>query len=121
MLKKIVYMLVAGLVVMVMTVPGLTLLRAEDEVPRGKTTSVFKVEGMTCGGCEVGVRLSVKKLDGVEEVEASYEEGRATVTYDAAKVTPEQIVAAIEELGYTAELLDPAEAERSGSRGRPAG
>lgn len=74
----------------------------------GKTTpvtAIFKVEGMTCGGCEAGVRMKVKKLDGVEEVEASYEKKRARVTYDPKVVTPQRIIAAIEELGYAAELV----------------
>lgn len=73
-------------------------------------TSVFRVEGMTCGGCEVGVKMRVEKLDGVTAVDASYEDGTATVTYDPEKVTPEVIVEAIETLGYRAELaeeLDP--------------
>lgn len=68
-------------------------------------TSTFKVEGMTCGGCEAGVKVKVKKLDGVEKVEASYREGRATVTYHPEKVSPDRIIAAIEELGYAAELV----------------
>jgi copper chaperone CopZ len=68
------------------------------------TTSVFEVTGMTCGGCEVGVRRVVKKLEGVEEVEASHKEGTTTVTYDPEQVGPEDIIEAIEELGYTAEL-----------------
>lgn len=67
-------------------------------------TSTFHVTGMTCGGCEVGVRRAVGKLEGVEEVEASHEEGTATITYQANMVTPDAIIAAIEELGYTAEL-----------------
>lgn len=69
------------------------------------TTSTFDVEGMTCGGCEAGVKLKVKKLDGVTSVDASYDEGTAVVTYDPDKVTPEQIIAAIEQLGYSAELV----------------
>lgn len=68
------------------------------------TTSTFDVEGMTCGGCEAGVKLKVKRLDGVAAVDASYDDGTAVVTYDPEKVTPEQIIAAIEELGYDAEL-----------------
>lgn len=71
-------------------------------------TSLFRVEGMTCDGCEAGVEISVEKLDGVAAVEASYAEGAATVTYDPAKTTPEAIVAAIEALGYTAELAEEA-------------
>ncbi|MGH9362334.1 MAG: heavy-metal-associated domain-containing protein [Thermoanaerobaculia bacterium] len=84
----------------------------------GKTslvTAVFKVEGMTCGGCETGVRVKVKKLDGVEEVEASYEKKRARVTYDPRVVTPKRIIEAIEELGYSAELVT----EKTPARGKP--
>lgn len=79
--------------------------RAADEGTE-KTVALFAVDGMTCGGCEAGVRVKVGKLDGVEKVTASYREGRAEVTYDPAKVKPERIIAALEELGYTAKLLD---------------
>ena len=75
---------------------------ADDE--EKSVTSVFKVEGMTCGGCEAGISIAVNKLEGVEKVVASTEEGRATVTYDPEKVTAEKIEAAIEKLGYDAEL-----------------
>ena len=68
-------------------------------------TSTFHVTGMTCGGCEVGVRRVVKKLEGVQEVAASHKEGTATVTYQTDSVTPGDIISAIEELGYTAELV----------------
>lgn len=78
---------------------------AEDAPQEARVaTSVFEVTGMTCSGCEVGVRRAVKKLDGVDQVEASHEAGTATVTYDPEQVTPEDIIAAIEDLGYTAEL-----------------
>ena len=69
-------------------------------------TSDFKVEGMTCGGCEASVKMKVKRLDGVERVTASHKEGKATVTYDAGRVSSADIIAAIEDLGYTAELLE---------------
>lgn len=70
----------------------------------GLQTAAFRVTGMTCGGCEVGVRQAVAKLDGVERVEASYRERRALVVYDDSRVSPAQIEAAIERLGYGAEL-----------------
>ena len=82
--------------------------RAGDEPSQDEpetATSTFLVTGMTCGGCEVGVRRVVKKLEGVKEVGASYEDGTATVTYRVKEVTPDDIIAAIEELGYTAELV----------------
>ena len=77
---------------------------ADTSEAEGTATSTFHVTGMTCGGCEVGVRRIVNKLEGVEEVEASHKAGTATVTYQTDKVTPHSIIAAIEELSYTAEL-----------------
>src|SRR5258708_15881968 len=54
-------------------------LAAEEKT--ATVTSLFKVEGMTCGGCEAGVRMKVKKLAGVEKGEASYETKRAPASY----------------------------------------
>lgn len=78
---------------------------AADDDPR-TVTSTFKVEGMTCGGCALGVKMKVGKLDGVESVAASYAKGEAEVVFHPETVTPDDIVAAIEELGYRAELVD---------------
>ncbi len=80
---------------------------AEDEPQT--VTSTFEVEGMTCGGCELGVKVNVGELDGVVSVEASYEQGEAVVVHDPEKVTPDEIVVAIEELGYSAELQEESE------------
>ena len=66
------------------------------------TVVTLRVAGMTCGGCVLGVRKVLTRLDGVEKAEVSYEKGIATVTFDARKVTVEQMVAAIRTLGYTA-------------------
>ncbi|MCU0224928.1 MAG: copper ion binding protein [Acidobacteria bacterium] len=66
--------------------------------------SEFDVEGMTCGHCERAIQTTVGMMDGVETVQASHTEKRTVVRYDAAKVKPEAIAAAIEKLGYTAKL-----------------
>ena len=59
------------------------------------------VAGMTCTGCENHINHEVAKLNGVTEVKASYKEGKATVTYDPAKTTKQEIVEAINKTGYT--------------------
>jgi len=82
------------------------LIAAEGQT--ASVTSLFQVEGMTCGGCEAGVHLQVKKLDGVKTVEASYEKKQARVTYDPKIVTPERIIQAIQELGYSARIVSTA-------------
>lgn len=65
----------------------------------------FDVAGMDCGGCVIGTRAALRKLDGVTEADATYDdatgEGTAWAVYDPAKVTPERLMATILELGYT--------------------
>ena len=70
--------------------------------PRRVTLSI---EGMTCGGCAISARKVLTRLDGVRSAEVSYENQRALVTYDPAKVTVEQMIAAITTLGYKATVI----------------
>lgn len=70
-------------------------------------TVTLKVEGMTCGGCAIGARKVLERLDGVQKAEVSYEKSQAVVTYDAKKVTIEQMIAALKKgLGYTATVVE---------------
>jgi len=66
------------------------------------STATLTVEGMTCGSCEVTIRVAATKLDGVESVEVSYDKGSATVEYDAARIEPAAVAKAITDLGYPA-------------------
>src|SRR5258708_38552569 len=91
---------------------------AAEEKTAATVTSLFKVEGMTCGGCEAGVRMKVKKLAGVEKVEASYETKRARVSYDPKLVTPQRIIAAINDPGYSPALIT---ANTTAARAQPPG
>lgn len=97
-----------GIVVLAATLATAAAQRSSETEKEAAVTSLFHVEGMTCGGCEMAVKTVVKKLDGVEKVDASHRDKQATVIYERAKVTPEQIVAAIEKLGYKAELVEKA-------------
>jgi copper chaperone len=63
-------------------------------------TLTLNVTGMTCGGCENAVKRGLARLDGVAEVTASHAESRVAVTYDATRVTPEEIKARIGAMGY---------------------
>lgn len=68
------------------------------------STTTLAVEGMTCGSCEVTIRVAVTKLVGVESVEVSYDRGSAVVHYDHARIAPEVIAQAITDLGYPTAL-----------------
>lgn len=77
--------------------------RARVVVPATKVVSL-RIKGMTCGGCVFAVRKVLTRLAGVTTAEVSYEKGLAVVTYDPARVTTSQMIAAIETLGYSAAI-----------------
>lgn len=68
-----------------------------------ETTTTFKVTGMYCNACETKIQQALKKTDGVQSATVSLDKGSATVTYDDAKVEPDQLVKVIEKEGYKAE------------------
>lgn len=68
-------------------------------------TVTLHVEGMTCGGCTLATRKVLERLDGVTKADVSYEKKSAVVTYDPAKVTVAQMVAAVAMLRYTATVV----------------
>jgi copper chaperone CopZ len=78
-------------------------------VPAGLARADFDVAGMDCGGCVIGTRAALRKLAGVEQADASYDDatgkGTAWALYDPAKVTPERMMEAIRELGYTPTVM----------------
>ncbi len=60
------------------------------------------IEGMHCGSCAVGIQMLVSQMEGVKSIEVSYEDKKGTVEFDSSKVTKEEIVKSIGELGYKA-------------------
>lgn len=65
-------------------------------------TTFIPVEGMSCSSCAATVKRGVKGIDGVAAVEISLEHRGARVRYAEDKVSPDQIAAAITQLGYKA-------------------
>jgi copper chaperone CopZ len=62
----------------------------------------FKIEGMTCTGCEHHVTSEINKLKGITEVTVSYEKGNAIVSFDDKQTTINDIIKAINSTGYKA-------------------
>lgn len=65
-------------------------------------TEKYDVTGMTCSACQANVTRCVLKLNGVQDVNVSLLANQMTVSYDDNKLSPEQIVEAVEEIGYGA-------------------
>jgi Cu+-exporting ATPase len=61
------------------------------------------IEGMTCASCAARIERKLNKLDGVTAA-VNYATEKAAVEYDPAQVTPELLVDAVEQVGYSARL-----------------
>ncbi len=64
------------------------------------TQVTLSIKGMSCGHCLNAVRQALGNTPGVE-IE-SVQLGQATVRYDEAATSPEEIVAAVAQAGYQA-------------------
>lgn len=73
----------------------------------------FSINGMTCAGCEEHVNHAVNQLQGVLESSADYEDGTAEVKFNAAKLSVDKIVDAINSTGYKVEKFELQSASQS--------
>lgn len=64
----------------------------------------FRVTGMHCTNCAMKIEAIEDDLPGVRQVSASYHKMKMTVEYDEARVSEAQILEAVRNKGYTAEL-----------------
>jgi copper chaperone CopZ len=76
--------------------PGFAAAQSKD------ATLAIPIEGTTCASCAIGVRLALRKVEGVKSVKVTSEPPRAVVTFDPTRAKAEHLVAAIEGLGYGA-------------------
>lgn len=73
----------------------------------GQTTSstyTFRVQGMHCASCGMLIDETLEDLDGVRSSATSLRTGLAKVDLDPGRCSPDDVVAAIGEVGYTARL-----------------
>lgn len=61
----------------------------------------FKINGMTCTGCEEHVKHATTSLNGIIEIKASYKEATAQIKFNASIVSIDAITEAINKTGYT--------------------
>jgi copper chaperone CopZ len=63
---------------------------------------IFKVSDMTCTNCAMKLESLEDALEGVKEINASYHRLEMVIEYDEAKLTDDQIIAAVKKKGYHA-------------------
>jgi len=67
----------------------------------------LKIRGMSCAMCVKSIESAVGTLDGVEEIRVNLATESAFLKFDPKKVSLDEIVRLIEDLGYKAEMPEP--------------
>lgn len=69
---------------------------------------VFPLEGMHCAACAARAERALRKLEGVEEAAVNFASAEASVRFDPAAVSPQDMQAALRRLGFTLHVADDA-------------
>lgn len=62
-----------------------------------------KIPSMDCAACALNIQSVLKKQAGVQQAQVRFDTKEAVVQYDAAKLSPETIIATIDATGFKAE------------------
>uniref|UniRef100_A0A674A0Z1 Copper-transporting ATPase 2 n=1 Tax=Salmo trutta TaxID=8032 RepID=A0A674A0Z1_SALTR len=68
-------------------------------------TSVIGIVGMTCNSCVQSIEGKISEMTGVCSIAVSLKEEQGTVTFDPSLTQPEELRAAIEDMGFDASLI----------------
>lgn len=100
-MKSIIFFIMSGLL-LTFTFPGDNVWSAQNEVKQ----VILRVDGMTCASCPATVKMALKRLEGVVGVEVSYRDAKATVNYKEGKVTIDDMIKSIDDIGYRASIFE---------------
>src|SRR5918992_4862426 len=83
-----------------------TLQRDLSTEARGAKVETLdlNVTGMTCAACQANVQRALKHQHGVADASVNLMTGQARVIFDPSLIQPPQLVAAVETVGYGAEI-----------------
>ncbi len=109
--NKVVLWFATGVVLVTAAFPSLSsaILRGtQSNVPvaaADENSGVLKVKvpSMDCAACALNIQSVLKKQAGVISAQVSFDTKEAVVRYDATKLSPERIIAAIDQTGFKAE------------------
>jgi periplasmic mercuric ion binding protein len=83
----------------------LAMVLASALASAAEQTITLAVDNMYCDACPYIVKQSLAKVPGVENVVVSFEQKRATVTYDDQKTTPDALTSATTQAGYPSRVI----------------
>ena len=67
-------------------------------------TVTLDVPGMTCSSCPITVKKALTKVNGVQQVKASFKKREAVVTFDDSKTSVAKLSMATADAGYPTTL-----------------
>lgn len=76
------------------------IVKGECVLKSNGTTYIAHVDGMTCMNCKNKIERKLRSTPGIQHVEVSYNNGTVKVVYQPDILSPKNIVAKIESLGY---------------------
>jgi copper chaperone CopZ len=77
-----------------------TNTKKEVEVAAEPETASFKIDGMTCAmGCAKTIESKLSKMNGVQKATIDFDKKQATVEFDAAVISPENLSETVEATG----------------------
>ncbi|XP_034033873.1 copper-transporting ATPase 2 [Thalassophryne amazonica] len=84
-------------------------------------TVTIWIAGMTCNSCVHSIEGKISQMTGVHSVVVSLKEEKGTITFDPSLTEPEQLRAAVEDMGFETSLEKPAadESIQSHEKSRP--
>ncbi|XP_054575755.1 copper-transporting ATPase 2 isoform X2 [Eptesicus fuscus] len=70
------------------------------QVQDGCCTMVLVIAGMTCASCVQSIEGLISQREGVQQISVSLADGTGTILYDPSIINPEELRAAVEEMGF---------------------
>lgn len=65
----------------------------------------FAINGMSCNHCVATVGKAINQLDGIDKVKINLKKNQGVVKFNEAKVSADQIAAAVTESGFETEVI----------------
>uniref|UniRef100_A0A2K6A368 P-type Cu(+) transporter n=1 Tax=Mandrillus leucophaeus TaxID=9568 RepID=A0A2K6A368_MANLE len=76
-----------------------------NQVQSTCSTTLIAIAGMTCASCVHTIEGMISQLEGVQQISVSLAEGIGTVLYNPSVISPEELRAAIEDMGFEASVV----------------
>ncbi len=71
--------------------------------PENLATLKVRIPSMDCEACAASIQTKLQRQTGIQSAQVRFDTKEAVVQYDATKLSPEKIIAAIDKTGFKAE------------------